>query len=253
MTHCFGFSDRRVSRVASAALLAACAALASVRILAQAPGGPPAPPKSPKEGALVDLTGYWVSVVTEDWRFRMVTAPKGDYPNVPLNAEGKKIADAWDPAVDERSKDHCKAYGAPNIMRVPGRFHITWVDDKTLKIESDAGMQTRLLHFTATAPSAGAASRQGHTIAQWDGRRSLKATTTRLLPGYLQSNGVPFSGKATMTEYFDVTKEENGDQWLIVNAIVDDPTYLMRTFVRSTHFKKQADATGWTPTACVVK
>src|SRR6266540_2807910 len=77
------------------------------------------PPVNPKAGARVDVTGYWVSIVSEDWRFRMVTPPKGDYPNVPLNAEGKKIADAWDPVKDEASADHCKAYGAPNLMRVP--------------------------------------------------------------------------------------------------------------------------------------
>ena len=71
----------------------------------------------PEGSGAVDLTGYWVSIVSEDWRFRMVTAPKGDYPNVPLNAEGKKVADAWDPAKDEASGDRCKAYGAPNIMR----------------------------------------------------------------------------------------------------------------------------------------
>ena len=37
-----------------------------------------------KEGAPVDLTGYWVSVVTEDWRWRMKTPPKGDVASLPL-------------------------------------------------------------------------------------------------------------------------------------------------------------------------
>ena len=139
------------------------------RCSAQGRGAPPAP-KTPKEAALVDITGYWVSIVSEDWRFRMVTAPKGDYPNVPLNAEGKKIADAWDPAKDEASGDRCKAYGAPNLMRVPARFHITWADDTTLKIESDAGMQTRLIRFNAAgrarlAPIGRACRSAGGTAA----------------------------------------------------------------------------------------
>lgn len=220
---------------------------------AQAPGDRPAPPKTPKEAALVDVTGYWVSIVTEDWRFRMVTAPKGDYPDVPLNAEGKKVADAWDAARDEASSDKCKAYGAPNIMRQPGRLHITWSDDATLKIETDAGIQTRLLHFNATPTAAGRPQRQGYSAAEWEGRGSLKAVTTNLLPGYLQSNGAPFSRKATMTEHFDVVKEADGTQWLIVDAIVEDPTYLTRSFIRSTHFRKQADASGWDPTPCIVK
>jgi len=220
-------------------------------LLAQARGAQP-PSKTPRDGALVDITGYWVSIVSEDWRFRMVTAPKGDYPDVPLNAEGKKIADAWDPARDEASPDRCKAYGAPNLMRVPARFHITWADDTTLKIETDAGMQTRLLRFSTPPPNT-RPQRQGFSAARWEGRGALKVVTTHLLPGYLQSNGVPHSGNATMTEYFDVVKETNGDQWLIVDAVVEDPQYLTRSFVRSTHFRKQPDATGWDPSPCVVR
>jgi len=78
------------------------------------------------------MTGYWVSIVAEDWRWRMFPN-KGDYGGVPLNAEARKIADAWDPAKDEAAGEQCKAYGAPNIMRIPGRLHITWQDDQTLR------------------------------------------------------------------------------------------------------------------------
>ncbi len=220
--------------------------------VANQPGGPaPAAGKTPKAAAPIDLTGYWVAIVSEDWRFRMVTAPRGDYPDVPLNDAGKKVADAWDPAKDAQG-DRCKAYGAPNLMRVPSRFHITWVDDSTLKIESDAGRQTRVLHFNAPA-AGGAPSRQGYSVANWEGRASLKVVTARLLPGYLQSNGVPYSGRTEMTEYFDIVKEPNGDQWLVDTAIVSDPTYLVRTFKRSTHFRRQADAARWDPSPCVVK
>jgi hypothetical protein len=122
-----------------------------------------------------------------------------------------------------------------------------------LKIEYDAGKQTRLLHFGGSAPPGTPATRQGYSAAEWEGRGSLKVVTGKILPGYLQSNGVPHSGNATMTEHFDAFKESNGDQWLLVDAIVEDPTYLVRSFVRSTHFRKQADATGWDPSACIVK
>ena len=192
----------------------------------------------------------------------MITGAEGDDPDVPLNAEGKKIADAWDSAKDEAG-DRCKAYGAPNIMRVPARFHITWADDRTLKIESDAGMQTRLLRFSPMA-AAPAPSRQGSSIAEWGGRAAfpggpparsgfLKVVTTRLTPGYLQSNGVPYSAKTTMTEHFDLLKEANGDEWLIIDTIVEDARYLMRSFIRSTHFKRQKDAAGWEPAPCIVR
>jgi hypothetical protein len=146
--------------------------------------------KTPKESAPVDLTGYWVSIVSEDWRFRMLTPPKGDHPDFLLTPAGTKLADSWDPAKDEAEKDHCKAYGAPNIMRVPGRFHITWADDRTLKIETDAGMQTRLFRFmpaiaTAvpmSAVPAGPPSRQGTSTAQWE-RKALRVQTSNLLTG----------------------------------------------------------------------
>jgi hypothetical protein len=212
-------------------------------------GPPPAgPPRAPRESARVDITGYWVSVVHEDWRFRMITPPKGDTVNIPLNPAGKKIADSWD-AVKDAAGDKCRVYGAPNVMRVPSRFHITWADDSTLKIESDAGTQTRLLQFKAPAvlPKP---SRQGLSIAQWQGRNSLTVDTSRLLPGYLQSNGVPYSAVTTMTENFDVVKQPSGEQWLIIDTIVTDPTYLFRTFIRSTHFKKEADGAKWDPQPC---
>src|SRR5437870_6319260 len=111
---------------------------------AQRGRGGPAPATTAKQQAPIDLTGYWVSVVTEDWRYRMVTAPKGDHPGLPLNAEGNRVANAWDPAKDEAAGDQCKAYGAVGVMRAPGRLHITWESDDSLKLETEAGTQTRL-------------------------------------------------------------------------------------------------------------
>ena len=215
--------------------------------------------KTPKEAAPIDLTGYWVSIVSEDWRFRMLTPAKGDHPDFLLTPAGTKLADAWDAAKDEAEKDHCKAYGAPNIMRVPGRFHITWADDRTLKIETDAGMQTRLLKFAA-APGAPVAlsfapappSRQGASTAQWE-RKSLRVETSNLLPGYLQYNGVPFSGNLKMVEYFDVISEPGVEVWLIDEGVLTDPAYLVRSHKRSTHLRKQADNKGWDPSPCVVR
>jgi len=208
--------------------------------------------KTPKEGAPIDLTGYWVSIVSEDWRFRMLTPPKGDFPDFLLNPEGTKVANAWDPAKDEAAKDHCKAYGAANIMRVPGRFHITWADDRTLKIETDAGMQTRLLKFAPVTGPAGPPSRQGNSVAKWE-RKALRVDTSNLLPGYVQYNGVPVSEKTTMYEYFDIISEPGGAVWLIDDSVITDPTYHVRSIKRSTHLRKQADNKGWDPQPCLVK
>ena len=230
-------------------ILRLCAVVFALAVLgrslaAQQPAAAP-PAGTARAVSPIDLTGYWVSVVTEDWRFRMVTPPKGD------------------------------------IMRVPGRLHISWQDDTTLKIETDAGQQTRLLHFTG-APG-GEASWQGYSAATWEmagaagggrggnapaaaggtpqgaaGRGapppprggSLKVVTTRLKEGYLRKNGVPYSENTVVTEYFDRHNESNGDQWFTVTTIVEDPKYLQQTFITSTHFKKEADASKWYPAPC---
>src|SRR5665213_3024586 len=235
--------------------------LASLGMLAaQPPAAPAGPPPTAKAQAPWDMTGYWVSIVTEDWRFRMIPMMKGDYPGVPLNAEGKKNADAWDLAKEEAGGDQCKAYGAAAIMRVPGRLHITWDNENTLKFEADSGTQTRVLHFGGTP--TGNPSLQGYSVASWEPLQagagfgphkpgSLKVVTTRLRAGYLRKNGVPVSANATGTEYIDLLNDPNApEQWLMVKTIVDDPTYLTTPFITSTHFKKQADATGWNPSAC---
>src|ERR1700690_626004 len=138
-----------------------------VLTLAQAPAG--GPPKSAREAASVDLTGNWVSIVTEDYRWRMVTPLKGDAASVPINAAARKVIDAWDPAKDEAAGLQCKSYGAPAIMRAPGRLHITWQDDLTLKVETDAGQQTRLLHFEGKPAQEAPPSWQGYSAAKWEG------------------------------------------------------------------------------------
>src|SRR3954469_7629362 len=198
-------------------------ALLGRSLAAQQPAAAPAPGTA-RALAPVDLTGNWVSIVTEDWRFRMVTPPKGDYASVPLNAAARAVADAWDPAKDTAAGNACKSYGAANIMRVPGRLHMSWQDDTTLKIETDAGQPPRLLHFAGTP--GGEPSWQGYSLATWEmagggaggpgggrggnapaaaggtqqaagaGRAapppprggSLKVVTTRLKEGYLRKN-----------------------------------------------------------------
>ena len=134
--------------------------------LAQGRGaqGTAAPP-TPRAQAPIDMTGYWVAIISEDWRWRMITPSRGDLPSIPINLAAQKIAEAWDPARDEAAGEQCKAYGAPGLMRGPTRLHITWLDDDTLKLETDYGMQTRLFEFR-NAPT-GAPSLQGRSVAQW--------------------------------------------------------------------------------------
>src|SRR5690348_2730858 len=183
--------------------------VAQPRAAAQDRAAPAGAAATAKASAPIDLTGYWVAFVTEDWRFRMITPRKGDYQAVPMTQQARKIADAWDPAADEASGNQCKAYGAAAIMRVPARFHIAWQDDNTLRVDSDAGMQTRLFHFTSQASPQGERTWQGFSAAQWERPSSLKVTTNQLRAGYLRKNGVPYSENATVTEYFDIAPHPN--------------------------------------------
>src|SRR5579862_609793 len=147
-------------------LLALVAIATAYAQLGPAPAKPK-PARNAKEGAPVDFAGYWVSVVSEDWRWRMVTPAVGDFAGIPLTPEGRKIGNAWDPATDEAAGEQCRSYGAPAVMRIPGRLHITWADDNTLQIDADQGTQTRLLHFGGKPPQ-GASSWQGYSVAQWE-------------------------------------------------------------------------------------
>jgi hypothetical protein len=252
------------------AFLVGVVLVAPVVLLAQGRGGAgQGPAATPKAAAPIDLTGYWVALVTEDWRFRMITPPKGDYASVPLNAAARTVADAWDPAKDEAAGEQCKSYGAPAIMRVPGRVHITWENDNTMRVDTDAGTQTRMFKFAApggaaasSAAAAGAPGWQGDSVAVWEpsgggrGRGpvnggSLKVVTTHIRPGYLRKNGIPYSANATVTEYITkVTEPDSPLQLLVVTTIVDDPQYLNQPFVTSTHFKKEADGAKWSPSSC---
>jgi hypothetical protein len=241
-------------------------------------GPPPPPPRVAKEAAPIDLTGNWVSVVTEDYRWRMVTPLKGDAASIPYKTEARKVIDAWDPAKDETAGLQCRAYAAPGVMRLPGRLRISWQDDSTLKIETDAGTQTRVFHFAPPggqiqAPANTQPSWQGYSVAKWESpiappvggipvgmsarfgarSRSLEVETTHLREGYLRKNGVPFSDKTKLTEYYDRFAAPNGDQWFTVTTIVDDPVYLATPFVTTTDFKKEADGGRFSPAPCSSK
>jgi hypothetical protein len=218
--------------------------------------------KTARESSAFDLTGYWTSVINEDWRWRMITPEKGDFAGIPLNMEGRRAADTWDPAKNEQNGEQCRAYGAPSIMRLPTRLHITWADDNTLKIETDMGTQTRLLHFGKT-PKQGERSWQGTSLATWEfeaaprrqggptGPRNLRVETGNLRAGYYRRNGMPYSESAKLTEYLDIfPKLANGDEWMVLTAVVDDPQYLTEKFIVSSNFKREADGSKWHPTAC---
>lgn len=219
------------------------------------------PPPTARAAAPFDPTGYWVSVITNNWRTRMVPPPLGDYRDIPLNGAGMKVADAWDPARDEAANNECKYYGAASIMFQPARLHVTWQDDQTLRMDIDSGTQTRLLRFGNATAAQDRPSWQGNSVAVWEARRVsrgpddspgryLKVTTTNMLAGYLRKNGVPYSERAVLTESFDVFREPDDTTMMIVTIAVEDPVFLERQYIVVAHFKKESDASRWDPTPC---
>jgi hypothetical protein len=233
---------------------------------AQAPPAGGAPPPTGRAAAPVDLTGTWVSVVTEDWEARMTPPIKGDYTTIAqvMNADARKVADSWQPSMEGR----CEAYGVGGVMRVPGRLRIAWQDDVTLKIETEAGAQTRLLHFGPAA--AGPRTLQGYSVAEWQlggGQQDaflnrgvgpagtqrwggLKVTTTNMLAGWLRPNGVPYGEKTTVTEHFTRFTHPVAGDWFVVTTVVDDPQYLTQPFITSTNFKREANDSKFKAVAC---
>lgn len=268
--------------------------------------GPAGPPRPARELAPIELTGTWVSVVTEDWRWRMVTppapSPNPDVASIPVNAAGRKAAASWNLAADNAAGTQCKAFGVGGIMRQPGRIRISWQDPETLKMEFDAGTQTRILHFDRTVQPSAEKTWQGHSFAVWegpgvgrgiagtaDGRQdtrvtgggildrgvpggggqglrggppprqlaqinrggNLKIVTTNFREGYLRKNGVPYSEQATITEYIHrLPTHPNGDNWMHVLTIVEDPSYLSQPFYTSTHFRLESNDASFRPTPC---
>jgi hypothetical protein len=240
---------------------------------APGPGRGGSPPTA-KAGAAFDLTGTWVAVVTEDWRWRMVTPPKNDVASVPLNGEGRKVAAAWDLDQDNASGNQCRAFGAAGIMRQPLRVQISWQDDQTLKLETDSGQQTRLFRFatpatasTTTAIGTSERTWQGISNAEWvkqaqsrglgfGGRGagmsggSLTVVTTHMKAGYLRKNGVPYSEEAVLTEYYNRHSGPGDLEWFTVTTVVDDSKYLAQPFITSSSFRREADNSKWTPSPC---
>jgi hypothetical protein len=257
--------DRRNAgkRSAFAGWLAVVSALINVTAYAQPPPGPP-DSRTPRERAPIDLTGQWVAVVNEDWRWRMLTPPVGDTSSLPVNERGRAAAAAWNLERDQAEGNLCKAFAGPGLMRQPTRVRIDWEDADTLRLEFDAGRQVRRFEFSPQP--AAERSLQGYSEARWfrqtqsrgvfgqrtpPERGSLVVNTTQLAGGYLRSNGVPFSERATVQEFFN-TFALPGDAgtWLIVTTIVTDPEYLTTQLVLSSQFKKETSRAAWNPRPC---
>ena len=231
---------------------------------------PAAAPATGRSAAPVDLTGYWVSIVTEDWIERM--SPDSPPSGVGRGGRGGGGAAAaagarGGAALPATPSEPCRAYAAGGSLRVPGRLNITWADDNTLKIDMDAGTQTRLLRFNPTQPPPTQKTLQGYSVATWEvggggrggGRGgaapaaprwgSLKVVTTNMTGGYLLSSRASYSENAVLTEYF-ARHVDFGAEYFTITAIIEDGGGANR--VASSTFKKEPNGSKFSPTGCEV-
>lgn len=178
-----------------------------------------------------------------------------------------RFADAWKSAPDIAAGRQCEAYGAPAVMQIPERLHIAWQDDETLRVQTDEGMQTRLLHFDAASSDPASPSLQGTSRSRWamfaltnpagaaapqsPAQRygTLVVTTGHLMPGLLRKNGVPYSAHTQLSEYWKL-HDLRTTRWLLISSKVTDPEYLAAPYVYDSIFQQEPDGARWAPSAC---
>lgn len=261
-------------RLRPSSLIAAALALAiPALVLAQPPQGGRGGAPAAQAAAPVDLTGYWVSIVTEDWIERMSpeSPPSGAVGAGRGGGRGGGGRGGGRGGTPITSSDPCVAYAAGGSMRVPTRLNITWVDGNTLKIDMDAGSQTRTLHFNPTQPPPTDRSLQGYSVATWDtgggrgrggggrgGRGgapagptwgSLNVVTTNMTAGYLLTSRAYYSENAVLTEHF-TRHADFGEEYFTVTAIVTDGG---QQGITSSTFKKEPDGSKFNPRGCELR
>jgi hypothetical protein len=248
--------------------LLVCAALVGGLVSAAEPAAGQA--TSARAQAPWDPTGYWVSLITLDWRFRMVVPGKGEYLGIPINLKAKEFADAWQPGPDEAAGKQCEAYGGANVVLVPERLRLGWQDDNALQVQTDAGMQSWLLHFGPAGNMADMpASWQGYAAASWDLHAApqgnpfgpagpqaaphygtIDVQVSHLLPGLIRKNGVPYGSGASVTQYWEQHDGPAGAHYLTISQILSDPEYLVEPYYTTATFEKEASGSQWNPTPC---
>ena len=212
--------------------------------------------RSARDAAPIDLTGYWVSYVTENWRYRMVTPAKGEYRRIPASPAALPLINAWDPAADERAGNQCKSYGAGAIMNVPGRLHITWQDANTLRIDTDAGTQTRLFRFSPARPPrsppqlAGRIQRalgtRDRTRRRWQPARRHVEPARRLSAKKRRAVQRAHDGDGALRHRAAPRRQPTSARHHHRRrpCLPDGP------YIVSPHFKKEPDGSKWDPTPC---
>ena len=160
-----------------------------------------------------------------------------DYLGIPLNAEGRARALAYDGALLGVPEHVCMPHPSQYSYWGPARLRVaSQLDDNLNVISYTIGGTFRRAdrtiwmdgrpHPSKYAPHTWA----GFTTGRWDGT-TLITTTTHLKWGWIRRNGVPSSDQATVTTFY--TRNENV---LTITWIVYDPLYLTEPYIKSVDF-----------------
>ena len=188
-------------------------------------------------GAQVDFSGEWRAVTNEV----DAEGPEiGDYTGLPINAEARAVAEAWDASVLSLPELQCRPHPAPYAERTPGNpanAQMRWwkeVDPATQELTAyrkrGAWMEperTIWMDGRPHPPEYAPHTWQGFSTGQWQGN-TLVVRTTHIKEGFLRRNGVPHSDKLVMTEYF-----VRHGSYLTSNLYVEDPVYLEEPLLRN--------------------
>jgi hypothetical protein len=185
----------------------------------------------------IDLEGVWAPLIHEDATLRGPGPAKGDYAGLPINAEARRVADAWDPGEQLDDENQCRSHTAVYMMRSPFKFEIIH-SDNMLVLTSESFEQVRTVYLDGREhhPKESPKTRMGDSIGWWEGD-TLVVETTNMERGYIERNGVPHSEDAVLTEYFTRQSGSFGDLLTIVQ-VVEDPQYLSQALVRSISFRR---------------
>jgi len=160
-----------------------------------------------------------------------------DYLGIPINAEGRARALAYDGALLGVPEHVCMRHPSTYSFWGPARLRIESELDANLdvvayKVGGTFRRADRTIwmdgrpHPSKFAPHTWA----GFTTGEWRGS-TLVTTTTHIKWGWIRRNGVPSSDQATVVTYY--TRNENV---LTITWIVYDPIYLTEPYIKSVDF-----------------
>lgn len=184
--------------------------------------------------AQVNLSGVWANRLNEDFPDRLPGPELGDYGGIPLNANARARAQAWDASLIALPEYQCRVHPSDYVasfadIRLWEEYdkdtqnlvaihthHFAWGTERTIWMDGRPHPPEYALHTS-----------QGFSTGKWEGD-VLVVHTTHLKEGWIRRNGVPRSDLATVTEYFI----RHGDNltWMVV---IHDPIYLTEPMIRS--------------------